>query len=615
MLRILFFHLCALTLFANERPNILWITSEDNDKYWLGCYGNKQAKTPNIDALAERSIQFENFFSNAPVCAVARSTILTGIHAPSQGTQHMRSRHPLPTLYKPYVSYLREKGYYTTNNSKTDYNFLGNDQSLWHECGSQAHYKNRKDNQPFFAIFNLTESHESSLFASKIKNRRQSGALPPKPRVSPQNVQIRPYLPDLPAIRHDFAVYHDCITLLDTRVGEILQDLEQRNLTDNTIIFYYSDHGGVTPRGKRYLKDTGVNVPLLIHLPKKWQNLSPFPANTVTSEPASFVDLAPTLLSLVKIPKPTQMQGRAFLGPHREEPTQNEIIFLYADRFDELYGMRRGVTDGRWKYIRRFTPHQPAAPYSYYQFGQQAWKAWQDAWKKGDLKPLHSQIWEKNQAIEELFDTKNDRWEISNLATDPAYSLQLEKMRTALKKKMITFSDSGLIPEPMFFELAPKKPIAHYAQSRKESWPSLIDFAFDATSRNPDTLPSLLTKLSSTDPLERYWAAQGCLILGKKAQEAENPLRQLLNDPHSAIRAIAAQTLIGLGKPEHCFPVLLKELSNPENEYAQQNAVNIFTQIDALERIPNSWVKKSQGKDSGKYIQRLALKLAAERGL
>ena len=165
MLRILFFHLCALTLFANERPNILWITSEDNDKYWLGCYGNKQAKTPNIDALAERSIQFENFFSNAPVCAVARSTILTGIHAPSQGTQHMRSRHPLPTLYKPYVSYLREKGYYTTNNSKTDYNFLGNDQSLWHECGRQAHYKNRKDNQPFFAIFNLTESHESSLFA------------------------------------------------------------------------------------------------------------------------------------------------------------------------------------------------------------------------------------------------------------------------------------------------------------------------------------------------------------------------------------------------------------------------------------------------------------------
>ena len=179
MLRITFllFSLTAL-LRSAEKPNILWITSEDNDKYWLGCYGNPQAQTPHLDALAERSTRFEHFFSNAPVCAVARSTIITGVYAPSQGTQHMRSRHAIPSENRTYVSYLREAGYYCTNASKTDYNFLGNDRSYWDECGKAAHYRNRAADQPFFAIFNLKESHESSLFPDKIAGLREKGLIP-----------------------------------------------------------------------------------------------------------------------------------------------------------------------------------------------------------------------------------------------------------------------------------------------------------------------------------------------------------------------------------------------------------------------------------------------------
>ena len=186
---------CACTLLAAERPNILWITSEDNDKDWLGCYGNEQAKTPNLDALAARSVRFEHFYSNAPVCSVARSTILTGVYAPSQGSQNMRSRHPVPAANKPYVTYLREAGYYCSNASKTDFNFLIDDKKIWDECSSKAHYKNRAEGQPFFAVFNLFESHESSLFEATISERREKGLIPSQPRVSPKDVFLRPYLP------------------------------------------------------------------------------------------------------------------------------------------------------------------------------------------------------------------------------------------------------------------------------------------------------------------------------------------------------------------------------------------------------------------------------------
>lgn len=613
LLSLLFF---TSPLWAGDKPNILWITSEDNDKFWLGCYGNEQAQTPYLDALAERSVRFENFYSNAPVCAVARSTILNGVYAPSQGTQHMRSRHPIPATHKPYVHYLREAGYYCTNASKTDYNFQGNDRKIWDECHGEAHYRNRKKGQPFFAIFNLTISHESSLFADNIATRRKNGLLPETPRIDPADVQLRPYLPDLPEVRSDIAIYHDTITLLDKRIGAILAELDTRGLAEDTIIFYYSDHGGVTPRGKRYLHDTGVNVPLLVHVPEKWQQLSPFENGSITQETAAFVDLAPTLLSLLGQAKPEPMQGRAFLGDQREEPQKEDYVFLFADRFDEFYGMRRGLTDGRWKYIRRFTPHYSAAPYSYYQFSQKAWEAWRKAWQAGELDQQFTAMWQPNQPVEELFDTDADPWEIKNLASDPAHREQLLTMRSALKDQMKSILDTGLVPEPMFAEVSPGKPIADYVASRSEQWPELVELAFQATARDDKNLTALLAKLSSPSGLERYWAIQGLLILGEHAQAGGWGLMQALQDEHSANRTAAAQVLYLLGQEDAALPVLLQELSKSENEYAQQNAVNVFTQLDLLEKVPDSWIlKHRKNKQAGSYIRRLAQKLSEERGL
>ncbi|MCP5534804.1 MAG: sulfatase [Akkermansiaceae bacterium] len=596
------------TAFAAEKPNILWITSEDNDYGWLGCYGNKEAQTPRLDKLAANGLLFSRAYSNAPVCAVARSTILNGAYAVTQGTQHMRSRHPLSSDYTPYPTYLRKLGYYCTNNAKTDYNFLGNDKSLWDDCSGKAHYKNRPEGSPFFAIFNLGVSHESSLFnVSKKKG---------KTRINPADVTLRPYLPDLPEIRNDVAHYHDIITRLDTQVGKLLDELEKEGLADNTIVFYYGDHGGITPRGKRYLKDSGTHVPMLVHMPQKWQHLCPFKPGQKVDEPVAFVDLAPTLLSLVGLEKPSQMQGRAFLGTKRTEPAKDRMVFLYADRFDEIYGMRRGLTDGRWKYIRRFTPHLPAAPYSYYQFGQAGWRAWQQAWKNGKLKGRSHDIWEANQPVEELFDLKSDPWEVNNLAADPAHAKRLADMRDRLRKTMIETRDTGVIPEPMFAELAPNKPVSNYLSSRSNDLPSIVDLAFAASARDPKHLDLFIRQLGAKDPITRYWAAQGLLILGSQASSAAPQVALLLNDSQSTIRVTAGQFLFNIGKKEQGTAAVLAELNQRNNEYAQQYAMNALTRIGAINQIPDSWITATlnDGK-AGSYVQRLAQQLAKQRNL
>lgn len=597
------FLVLAPAVFA--KPNILWITSEDNASHWLGCYGNPDAKTPRLDALAAEGMRFTAAFSNAAVCAVARSTILNGVYAPSQGTQHMRSRHPIPASIKPYVTYLREQGYYCTNNSKTDYNFKGNDQAIWDECTGQAHYRKRPDNKPFFAIFNLTETHESSLFPRKNE---------PAPRLDPAKLTPPPYLPDLPEVRSDFARYHDRMTAMDTRVGEILDQLEKDGLAEDTIVFYYSDHGGPAPRGKRYLEDTGVRIPMILRIPAKFRALAPFTPGQTVAEPVSFVDLAPTLLSLVGQAKPDSMQGRAFLGAKRVEPPADPAVFLFADRFDEIYGMRRGITDGRWKYIRRFTPHLPAAPYSYYQFGMPSWTAIQKAWQDGKLTGIHKALWEAPQPAEVLFDTQSDPWEIKNLAADPAHAERLASFRNRLKKTMAETFDTGLIPEPMFKKLAGSGTIRDHARSPKFRLQPILDLAFLATSNKPADLPAFITAMSAADPVERYWAIQGCLTLGPAAKPATAALLKTLADKEPANRIAAAHALHLAGQPAEAKAALLATLDQPLNEEATQFALNTLTAVGSLDAIPDTWVAKVRAnKKANEYLKRIANRLHQKR--
>jgi len=601
---------------AAEQPNILWITSEDNDYGWLGCYGNEQAQTPNLDELAKHGVLFKHAYSNSPVCAVARSTIINGSYAVTQGTQHMRSRHVIADKYKPYTSYLRENGYYCTNRSKTDFNFAGNDKSVWDDCSGKAHYENRPEGAPFFSIINLTVSHESSLFERKIKNNRKRGIIPKTTRIKPSDVELRPYLPDLPEIRNDIAIYHDVITALDTQIGKILSELKKSGLAEDTIIFYYGDHGGVTPRGKRYLKDSGTHIPMLVHVPEKWQQLSKFKSGERVEEMVSFVDLAPTLLSLIGLDKPDQMQGRAFMGKKRVAPKDDDLVFLYADRFDEIYGMRRGLVSeqGRWKYIRRFTPHLSAAPYSSYQYGQAGWRSWKQAWQDGTLTDKDKKIWQPNQPVEELFDLKSDPWEVKNLAADPAYAEQLKSMRELLKEKMVETKDAGIIPEPMFAELSPDTPISEYLGKRSDELKSYVDLAFIATARDPKNLALLISKLESDSPIARYWASQGLLLLGDEAAKSEPELIKSLKDTSSAVRVSSAHALLIMGKKEIAAEALISELGKKLNQYAYVYAINTIMQCNLSDKISDAWIKTAlKDKQAKSYVKRLAEQLKSAR--
>lgn len=594
----------ALPLSAQERPNILWITSEDNSSHWIGCYGNEQAKTPRIDALGEEGILFEHAYSNAPVCAVARATILIGAYSPTMGTQHMRSRHEIPEKYRPNVEYLRAAGYYCTNNAKTDYNFKGNDNSYWHASSRNAHYKSRPEGKPFFAIFNLTESHESSLFANK----------PAEPkRLKPGEINLPPYLPDLPEICKDFARYHDRVTDMDTSVGRILDELEKAGLAENTIVFYYADHGGVLPRGKRYLEETGVKVPFIVRIPEKFQHLSPFKPNDRVTEPISFVDLSPTLLSLVGLDKPAQMQGRAFMGSKRVEPAADEMEFLYADRFDELYGMRRGLTDGKWKYIRNFNPDFPNAPFSFYQFGQPCWVGYQNAYRAGKLSGYHKALWEAPGTAEQLYDLSADPWEMHNLAADPDHAEKLSALRDRLKATMKEVRDTGLVPETLFSDLSAKSTLADHVQSDKFDIEKITELAFIASGVDVKSLPRLKQAIDSTDPTERYWGLVGMRLLAEKAAVEADSITPLLKDKHAGIRTAAGQALFAIGKTTEASAALIADVASEMSPPALLDLLNTLRRFDLLDQLPAGWAdeKDMKGGDYN-YIQRFSQRTADE---
>ena len=572
---------------AAERPNILWITSEDNAAHWLGCYGNAEAATPRLDALARQGLMFTSAYANGPVCAVARSTILNGAYAVTQGTQHMRSRHPIPADFVAHATHLRRLGYYCTNNSKTDYNFRGKDHLIWDECSGKAHYRKRPDGKPFFAIFNLLITHESQLFPNKVAANRKDGTIPQNPRLDPAKLTVPPHQPNLPEVRNDIAIYHDCISAMDRQAGELLDELAAAGLAEDTIVFYYSDHGGAMARGKRYLQDTGTRVPLIIHLPEKWRHLSPFKPGSKVDEPVSFVDLAPTLLSLCGLPTPAAMQGRAFLGGHRRSPAPDDMVLLYADRFDELEGMRRGITDGRWRYIRCFTPQLPGAPYSgIYPFGQPSWSAWRDAARDGRVAEAHQAIWKTPQPIETLYDTAADPWEMNNLAADPAHAGRLAAMRGKLREIMAKTHDTSVVPEPMWAELRGDGNIHDYVRSSDFDHQAALDLAFTASSGDPANLPRLIEALSSEQPVIRFWAAHGCLVLGKEAAPAIASLTQCLEDPQPLIRIVAAEALISAGEPDVAKQTLAAALDLPMSAECYEWLTNALRRAGMEATIP-----------------------------
>ena len=580
-------------------PDILWITCEDISPY-LGCYGFEQAQTPNLDRLAERGIRFTHAYANAPVCAVARSTILSGMYASTIGTHQMRSRIRLPEEIPAYPGILREKGYYCTNNSKKDYNSnYETDTTIWDDSSNKAHYRNRKPGQPFFAVFNNGVTHESQLSGDRIKQYVENKLIPEKPRINPADISLPPYHPDLPEIREDWARLHDLITLMDSMSGNLLKELETEGLTENTIIFFYSDHGGQLSRAKRYIYNVGTQVPMIIYLPPKWQHLSKQKPGETDDSMVSFVDLAKTVLSITDCPVPEKMQGRIFLGSGTE--TAPEYVHFYRDRMSERYDFSRAVTDGQSYFIRNFMPHRPLGRDTRYGFQVQAnWRAWEDFYEKGGCNEIQSQFFQP-KASTELFNTKDDPWHVTGIASLPENREILKTLSGELDRWMIETRDAGLIPEPMFHELAGEnmefKTLYEYAQSSAYPVGQILEVAKVASSRDKDKLSEYLEFMADEHPVVRFWGAYAVFLTRSSRPEIVSALTEMIEkDSFAANRIMAAQALGVCGNPEAAFQTIMKEASETTENYVFLQALNALQYSQTDDRLTLSDWKKFKEK-------------------
>lgn len=554
-----------------ERPNILWIVSEDNNITFTHSYGNSFATTPNIDKLATEGIRYKNAFATAPVCAPSRCSLITGMYPPSMGTEHMRSTYATPGFVKFFPWYLREAGYYTTNNSKKDYNT--NDQlEAWDESSEKATYKNRKAGQPFFAVFNFMTSHESSI-------HKREGQL----HHDPAKVKLPPYHPDTKEFREDWAQYYDKVETMDQQVGNLLQELESDGLADNTIVFYYSDNGGVLPRSKRFMFESGLHVPLIVRLPEKYQNFSPDKTGDVTERLVSFIDFAPTVLSLAGIQIPDYLPGKAFLGKQIQQT--HEYVYAFRGRMDERIDMSRSVRDKKYRYIRNYLPHLIYGQHLEYLWRSASMRSWEKEYHAGRLSETQSKFW-KPKPAEELYDVEDDPDNAYNLAGEKAYEKILQRMRAANRQWLIDSKDLGFFPEAMLYRLS-KGSLPFYEQLKdKEKLKTIIETAEISSSRDPRHLPEILKRLKHPEAAVRYWAAIGCIVLKQHAGASKDQLNRLLKDPEIAVRVAAAQALYYQGEKKKSVESLTEVLKN-ENAFARLQALNVLQTFgkDAAEAL------------------------------
>ena len=453
---------------SKEKINVLWLVAEDLGPY-IPPFGDSTIKTPHLSRLAAEGVRYNNVFSVSGVCSPSRAALATGMYPSSIGAHHMRTLYQqpaakkmgiinyevvLPAEVKMVSEILRENGYYTTNNAKEDYQFFPS-QMAWDESSNYAHWQNRPIGKPFYSMFSFMVTHESSLWnpvgkihdlevfppAREMKSwwkQFENKFLPLVDEDLP--VVIPPYLPNTDKVVNDVRRMYSNISRMDDHVGNILTQLEEDDLLENTIIVWFTDHGGPLPRQKRLLYDAGLQVPMIVRYPNK------FRSGEIDNRLISFVDFAPTLLSMTEIKPPEYMQGLAFEGKFKVAD-ERKFIHAAADRFDETYDMIRAVRDKRFKYLKNFQPQKPYyLPLAY----RENMASMQELLRLNAIDSLNEKqaLWfRKTKPNEELFDTHADPHELNNLAEDPQFSKILSQLREECTIWMNKISDMGHIPE------------------------------------------------------------------------------------------------------------------------------------------------------------------------
>lgn len=577
---------------AAASPNILWLSCEDISPQ-LGCFGDERAITPHLDAFAKEAVRFPNTFTTAGVCAPCRSGIITGMYQTTLGTHHMRCQATLPSHIRPFPAYLRDAGYFCTNNSKQDYQFR-TPKDVWDVSSKRAHWRDNPDSEkPFFAVFNFGGCHESGI-AGDAKYRDVTKNLSVDQRQDPAKLTLPPYYPDTPVVREDWKRNYELITAMDAWAGDLIQQLKDDGLYENTIIFYWSDHGVGLPRAKRWLYDSGTRVPLIVRVPGVTK------ANTIDPQLISSIDFAPTVLNLAGLKLPKHFQGRAFLGTDLSDKRQ--YVYGARDRMDERYDIIRSVRDSRYRYIRNYEPNK-----AYYQYMNTPEKGatmreLRRVAKEGTLTDAAALFMADRKPTEELYDLEEDPHEVQNLAGDAAMKEKLDRLRDVHLQWVADTRDMGLLPEAEI-ERREQSVESRYAILNGSDGLALMQRLRDTANL---TDPSALAKaLSDQDAGVRYWAATG-LGNGRVSDQAIlEKLVDLLEDKTAAVRVAAARALCHAGKPEEALPVLANVLADGAQWARLQSAI-VFDEIDNLAYPHIPLLQRCLSDQPNKYITRVA---------
>ncbi|HAV64004.1 MAG TPA: sulfatase, partial [Verrucomicrobiales bacterium] len=496
----------------------------------------------------------------------ARSTLITGCYATSLGTQRLRSTFALPGRIKGFPEFLRNAGWFTSNNVKTDYNIANEAEFItatWDRNSAQAHWRQREGGQPFFSVFNLMTTHQSraNVWSWEEFEKEIGGRLRPELRHDPANAPVWPFYPDTPTVRRTIARYYDCITLMDQQVGALLRQLDEDGLADDTIVFFYSDHGMGMPRGKRLLHDSGLHVPLMIRFPEKWSHLAPAKAGETTDRLVSFVDFAPTVLSLLELEIPDYMQGLAFLGP-RQRPAR-QFVYGARDRVDEAFDVARSIRDGRYLLIRNYQRHLPwMQPERYSDNAEMRRELKQLAAAKqlnGDAAVYAAA---PRPAIE-FYDTQNDPHQVHNLADDPAHAQRIRRMSNALARWQRESIDLGFFTEPDLLARLGSRTPWEFGEQDVEQLSDRVQRA-GATAAGGNAA-AVMRLLEDGDPAVRYWGVIG-LRTSALDESAKNALRRAVGDDSAVVRIEAAAALAYIGETEKNLSLLARELRAPTVE-------------------------------------------------
>jgi arylsulfatase A-like enzyme len=581
---------------STDRPNILWLVSEDHNPV-TGATGDPLARTPTLDRLAQAGVLFTHVYSTSPVCAPSRFGILTGIYPESCGpAHHMRANARLPREFHTYPELLRQAGYFCTNNEKTDYNCDVDPVAIWDRQSPTTTWRDAPAGQPFMSVINFMTTHESRQFQAV------AGA------TKPEDARIPAYLPDTPELRENFATYYNLIEQMDGEVGQRLAQLAEDGLADDTIVFHYSDNGGVLPRSKRYCYEEGLRCQLIVYAPPKWQHLLPARPGEVITDPVSLIDLAPTVLALAQVPQPPQMAGSSLLA--RRGETTPSLIFGGRNRMDERIDFVRTVTDGRYRYIRNYMPHRPWGQHQAFAWQAPGYQSWERAHLAGNLNEVQDRFFQP-KPFEEMYDLTADPDEVSNLAGEPAPRAVLERLSRALDEHMLAINDNGFLPESMTGE-------GFFESRNREVYPleDLLVLGAKAAAGDPDSVPALVEALASPAEVVRYWGATGLLILGSGALPLRETLRAAFaTEPSPSVQIVMAEALVRLGEPEAALARLIAILYSDAPWQIKLPAINALTFIGsaaapalpAARRMAESSVTFLQS--AGKY---LTLQLTSE---